>query len=208
MCPRPGYHEERLLWRSGLALIAGVDEAGRGPLAGPVVAAAVALRRPLRLPAIDDSKKLAPAVRAELHEAIGRRAEAVAWARVEPEEIDRINILRAAHAAMRSALERLPAAPAFVLIDGHLAPPALPWPHRALVRGDGLCAAIAAASIVAKVERDRIMDAYDAQYPGYGFAQHNGYPTPEHIAALERLGPSPIHRLSFRPLARQTAFAF
>lgn len=208
MSPRPGYREERQLWRSGFALIAGVDEAGRGPLAGPVVAAAVVLRRPLRLPAIDDSKKLAPAARAELHEAIALRAEAVAWARVEPEEIDRINILRASHAAMRSALDRLPASPEFVLIDGHLAPPGLPWPHRAVVRGDGLCAAIAAASIIAKVERDRIMEAYDVQYPGYGFAQHKGYPTPEHFAALERLGPSPIHRLTFRPLARQTTFAF
>jgi ribonuclease HII len=208
MSPRPGYQEERRLWRSGFAFVAGVDEVGRGPLAGPVVAAAVLIGRPLRLPAINDSKRLAPTVRAELHEGILRRAEAVAWARIEPDEIDRINILRASHAAMRVALDGLSTPPEFVLIDGPLAPPGLPWPHRAIVGGDGLSAAVAAASIIAKVERDRIMDGYDDLYPGYGFAHHKGYPTPEHIAALERLGPCPIHRRSFRPLARQTVFAF
>lgn len=207
MARQPDYREERALWRSGLARVAGVDEAGRGPLAGPVVAAAVVLRRPLRLPGLDDSKRLAPETRRELRAAIEARAEAVAWARVEHDEIDRVNILQASFAAMLAALERLAGSPDFVLLDGPLAPAGLRWPHRAIVGGDARSASVAAASIVAKVERDRIMSEYDAEYPGYGFARHKGYPTPEHLQALERLGPCPIHRRSFHPRLLQLSLA-
>ena len=203
MARRPRYLEERLLWEGGYLRVAGIDEAGRGPLAGPVVAAAVVLRRPLRLAGIDDSKRLTPEAREDLRAGIEARAEAIAWARIEHDEIDRINILQASFAAMLVALESLSEPPDFVLIDGPLAPKGLRCPHRAIVDGDALCASVAAASIVAKVERDRIMCAYDALYPGYGFARHKGYSTPEHLEALERLGPCPIHRRTFHPLTPQ-----
>jgi ribonuclease HII len=204
---RPRYLEERLLWEGGYLRVAGIDEAGRGPLAGPVVAAAVVLRRPLRLAGIDDSKRLTPEAREDLRAGIEARAEAIAWARIEHDEIDRINILQASFAAMLVALESLPAPPDFVLIDGPLAPKGIRCPHRAIVDGDALCASVAAASIVAKVERDRIMCGYDALYPGYGFARHKGYSTPEHLEALERLGPCPIHRRTFHPLTPQLSLA-
>jgi ribonuclease HII len=179
-------------------IVAGVDEAGRGPLAGPVVAAAVIVGPGVRVPGVDDSKLLVPERREVLFERISARATTAAAA-VGPRLIDRMNILRASHLAMRLALERLPATPDVALVDG-LPVPDLPCAHEAIIDGDALEFAIACASVVAKVTRDRMMALYDAIYPRYGFAQHKGYATPEHLAALERWGPSPIHRISFSPL--------
>jgi ribonuclease HII len=195
---RIGRRAERR-WRGrGATIVAGVDEAGRGPLAGPVVAAAVVIGPGVRVHRVDDSKLLSPERREVLFERICARA-ATAAAAVGPRLIDRMNILRASHLAMRLALERLPASPDVALVDG-LPVPDLPCPHEAIVDGDALEFAIACASVVAKVTRDRMMALYDAIYPRYGFAQHKGYATPEHLAALERWGPSPIHRISFSPL--------
>ncbi|PIQ38706.1 MAG: ribonuclease HII [Lysobacterales bacterium CG17_big_fil_post_rev_8_21_14_2_50_64_11] len=181
-------------------LIAGVDEAGRGPLAGPVSVAAVILdpQRPLR--GLDDSKKLSAARREALYPQI--IAAALAWhiVFVEAAEIDRINILNATLDGMRAALLGLHQQPTLALIDGNRLPSALGCPARAIVGGDGSEPAISAASILAKVARDRHMDALDARYPGYGFCQHHGYPTPAHLDALRRLGPCPEHRRSFAPV--------
>ncbi len=190
--------ENRALAR-GAGPVAGVDEAGRGPLAGPVVAAAVILD-PARLPeGLDDSKRLGPARCAALAPAI--RAQAV-WAigQASAAEIDALNILRASHLAMVRALAALPLAPGFALIDGHLIPAGLPCPAEAVVGGDGRSLSIAAASILAKAARDAIMAGLDRDHPGYGWAANAGYPTPAHKAALARLGPSPQHRLSFAPV--------
>lgn len=183
----------------------GVDEAGRGPLAGPVVAAAVCLPRgplPEALAGLDDSKKLTAAVRARLVPAIARHALAVGVGRAEADEIDRINILEATRVAMRRAIAiaraRLGSAPRALLVDGHLPLPDYEGEQWPLVKGDGRSHNIAAASVVAKVVRDRIMQVHDRRYPGYGFSGHKGYGTRAHRAALARLGPSPIHRRSFR----------
>ena len=189
-------HESEL-WARGLELVAGVDEAGRGPLAGPVVAAAVILPRELETVGIDDSKKLTPARREELFERIREEAVAVSTGSVSEKVIDEVNILRATHQAMREAVAGLARSPDHVLVDGD-AVPEVGVPHTAIRRGDEKSAAIAAASIVAKVTRDRLLVEYDSVYPGYGFARHKGYGTAEHIAALTRLGPCEIHRRSFR----------
>ena len=179
-------------------MVAGVDEAGRGPLAGPVVAAAVVLdERPIR--GLRDSKQLAPAERERLADAIRRRAVAWAVAEASVEEVDRLNGLHASRLAMRRAVERLGVAPSVVLVDGR-AGLAVSCPQRTVVQGDARVACIAAASILAKVERDRIMAELDRQYPGYGFAQHKGYACASHLEALRRLGPSPVHRRSFSPV--------
>ena len=179
--------------------VAGVDEAGRGPLAGPVMAAAVILdpRRPIA--GLADSKTLSPRRREALAERI--RAEAVAWAVASAtvEEIDRLNILWATLLAMRHAVQALMPAPQRVLVDGDRCP-ALACPARAVIKGDQKIPAISAASILAKVERDRLMLALDARYPGYGFAEHKGYPTAAHVEALRRLGATPVHRRSFAPV--------
>lgn len=184
-------------WAAGAVLVAGVDEAGRGPLAGPVVAAAVVLPRALEISGIDDSKRLTPAKREELFGRINAEAVGVGVGIVSEKVIDEINILRATFRAMRDAVARLNRAPDHVLVDGDRIPD-LEVPQTAIHRGDEKSAAIAAASIVAKVTRDRMLVEYDARYPGYGFARHKGYGTPEHIAALTRLGPCEIHRRSFR----------
>ncbi len=181
-------------------LVAGVDEAGRGPLAGPVFAAAVILD-PGRLPAgLDDSKRLCAAARARLEVEVMDQAlaYAVAWASVE--EIDALNILHASLLAMRRAVDALSPAPRTALIDGNHCPPGLPCPARTIVRGDSSVPAISAASILAKVGRDRCMVQLDGRYPGYGFSQHKGYPTRVHLEALMHLGPCPEHRRSFRPV--------
>jgi ribonuclease HII len=180
-------------------LIAGVDEAGRGPLAGPVIAAAVILdpQRPIR--GVADSKQLTPLQRSRLEVKIQARALSWAVGRAEVEEIDRINILQATLLAMQRAVAALDPAPRHALIDGDRCP-RLSCPAVAVVRGDQKVAAIAAASILAKVARDREMEALDARYPGYGFARHKGYTTREHVRALRRLGATPIHRRSFRPV--------
>lgn len=191
------YAFEREAWRSGCRLVAGVDEAGRGPLAGPVVAAAVVLDPGRRIPGLRDSKLLAPGRRSALERAIRRTALGVGVAVVEAAEIDAVNILEATRLAMVEALRRLPAVPDLVLIDA-LALPGLGCPQRAIVHGDRRSASIAAASIVAKVTRDALMAGYDRLYPGYGFGLHKGYGTRRHREALARLGPCPIHRRTFR----------
>jgi ribonuclease HII len=179
---------------------AGVDEAGRGPLAGPVVAAAVILRADGDIPGLADSKALSPRRRAELDVAI--RAESLAWGigMASVEEIDRLNILRATFLAMRRALDGLAVAPELCLVDGNRAIPGLPYPQRTIVRGDATVPSISAASILAKVFRDGLMREQDALYPGYGFAKHKGYCCEAHFDALRRLGPCPIHRRSFSPV--------
>jgi ribonuclease HII len=187
---------ERRLWASGHRRIAGVDEVGRGPLAGPVVAAAVVLAPDAFLPGLDDSKRLAPRRREGLVAAI--RAQAVAWciAEVDVGEIDRVNIAQAAFLAMRRAIQGLGVAVDHVLVDGFRIP-GYAGGQTAIVGGDHLSNSIAAASVLAKVHRDARMAAWDGVWPGYGFARHKGYGTPEHLAALERLGPCPLHRRSF-----------
>lgn len=185
----------------GLRLVAGVDEVGRGPLAGPVVAAAVILDPARPIDGLADSKKLSEARREALVPIIQERALAWALGRAEVEEIDAINILQASLLAMRRAVLALPVAPEFALIDGNRCPE-LPCPAEAIVKGDSRVAAISAASIIAKVARDREMIELDALYPGYGLAGHKGYPSPAHLTALEQLGITPIHRRSFAPVRR------
>ncbi len=201
-------HWERRLWAKGARSVAGVDEAGRGPLAGPVVAAAVIL--PVRwseagspdpeFADLNDSKQLDAAAREVFFQRLVSHPEirfALGWA--DAEEIDRLNILRATHQAMQRAVAALQPPPDHVLVDGRPVP-GLPVPHTALVQGDARSYSIAAASILAKVTRDRFMKELDRQYPVYGFAQHKGYPTPGHLAALAQWGPCPAHRRSFAPV--------
>jgi ribonuclease HII len=192
---------ERELREQGYARIAGVDEAGMSPLAGPVVAAAVILPEGYRRDGIDDSKKLTAAQRDELRSHI--LADAVAWGVgvVEPDEIDRVNIYRAGLLAMSRAVRALSPAPDYVLIDARTLRD-VELPQRGIVQGDAKSLSIAAASIVAKTTRDARMCELDVRYPGYGFARHKGYPVAEHFAALERLGASPAHRRSFAPVQR------
>lgn len=190
---------EASLRRRGYTRIAGVDEAGRGPLAGPVVAAAVVLRRGCRLAGVDDSKRLSETQRLYLFDAILDSAEGIGLGIVTPNEIDRSNILRASWQAMLEAVRALHPPPQMVLVDGWPIP-GLQIAQRGIVHGDQQCASIAAASIVAKVARDRLMHSLDSVYPGYGFAQHKGYATLRHIAAMRHLGICPVHRKSFGPV--------
>lgn len=200
---------EHAALESGVFRIAGVDEAGRGPLAGPVVAAAVMFpaarlsREPEEvIPGIQDSKILSARQRETLlTEIMHFPGVAVGIGHCSPEEIDRLNILRATHLAMRRAVEALDTPPELALVDG-LPVQGLPVPHRAMVKGDRRCFSIAAASIVAKETRDRIMREMHLLYPGYGFAAHKGYGTRQHLQALTALGPCPIHRRSFSPVRR------
>jgi len=182
-------------------LIAGVDEVGRGPLAGDVVAAAVILDPARPIPGLADSKQLSESRREILYARILEEALASAVGRASVPEIDSLNILHASLLAMQRAVAALSPFPDFIYVDGNRCPP---WQYasEAVVKGDGRIAAIAAASIVAKVTRDREMLVLDAQYPGYGLASHKGYPSPAHLQALQVLGPSPIHRRSFGPVAR------
>jgi ribonuclease HII len=182
-------------------VIAGVDEAGRGPLAGPVVAAAVILDSEQEIIGLDDSKKLTEKKRNILFEKISKYALAWAVAKASPREIDKINILEASLLAMRRAVLLLKIIPNKVLIDGNKAPD-LPYPTQTIIGGDAKIKAISAASIVAKVTRDQEMLVMDKKYPGYGFAKHKGYPTREHILAIERLGVLNIHRFSFAPVRK------
>lgn len=182
-------------------LVAGVDEVGRGPLAGPVVAAAVILDPACPIDGLKDSKRLSPRRRETLAGQIESAALAWALGRAEVEEIDAINILQASLLAMQRAVAALPLAPELVLVDGNQCP-RLGCPAQAVVKGDALVAAISAASIVAKVSRDREMLELDARYPGYGLAQHKGYPSKAHLAALQALGVSPVHRRSYAPVRR------
>jgi ribonuclease HII len=198
---------ERELWGSGLEWVAGVDEAGRGPLAGPVVAAAVMLPAawgrdglPPALEGLNDSKQLSEARRDRYYDELISRDD-VLWqvAQLDAGEIDRLNILKATHAAMGTALAGLRVAPQHVLVDG-LKVRTLGWPQTPLVKGDSRSYSIAAASVLAKVTRDRQMLEADRLWPAYGFGVHNGYPTPVHLQALAEHGPCPIHRRTFAPL--------
>ena len=181
--------------------VAGVDEVGRGPLAGPVMAAAVILDPARPIDGLADSKLLSEQKREQLHILIQERAIAWAVGRAEIEEIDQINILQASLLAMRRAVLALRPQPEFALIDGNRCP-VLPCPAEAIIKGDMTVAAISAASILAKVTRDREMVELDQLYPGYGFASHKGYPTQAHLTALARLGITPIHRRSFAPVKK------
>lgn len=184
-----------------IVTLAGVDEVGRGPLAGPVVTAAVILDPNQKIEGLMDSKKLSEKKRAYFAGLIKEKALAYAFGRAEVEEIDKVNILQATLIAMQRAVAALPIQPTEVLIDGNHCPD-LPYKTQAIIGGDGKIAEISAASIIAKVARDQEMVAFDAQYPGYGFAKHKGYGTKVHMAALKALGPCPIHRRSFAPVAK------
>ena len=188
----------------GEPLVAGVDEAGRGPWAGPVVAAAVILGSTVP-DGVADSKLLTAARREALYEQILASAVAVAWRAVSSRRIDATNVLEASLRAMREAVHALPVGPEHVLVDGPWPVPGLSVPQEPVVSGDRLCPAIAAASIVAKVVRDRMMATWDRVYPGYGFAAHKGYGTRLHRDALARLGPCPLHRMSFAPVRAAAA---
>ena len=188
---------EKEIRAEGFKLVAGLDEAGRGPLAGPVVAAAVVLPARVRLPGVDDSKKLSAGQREETFSLLEKRASAIGIGIVEAEEIDRLNIHRASLRAMEKAVAALPWVPDFLLIDG-LFTLNLPLPQKAIVKGDQKCLSVAAASIVAKVTRDRIMITHHREYPEYNFARHKGYGTKEHLQAIEKYGRCPLHRRTFR----------
>ena len=203
---------ERDLWSRGFTLVAGVDEAGRGPVAGPVVAAAVILASTwansgldARLVDLNDSKQLTETQRENFFQILTTHPDLLySIAIVDAATIDRINILQATHCAMNEALAQLQPQPQQVLVDGRPVK-SMTLPQTALVKGDSRSYSIAAASVLAKVTRDRMMLEYEAKFPGYGFAVHKGYGVPQHLAAIEKLGPCPIHRMSFAPLkSKQT----
>jgi ribonuclease HII len=200
--PVCGWRLERAARKNGALRIAGLDEVGRGPMFGPVVAAAVILAPKTRFDGLTDSKKLSEKKRVELDVEI--RAQAVAWsiAAVDSETIDRINIRQASLLAMRLAVEQLALSPDYLLIDGV---DTIDWPcqQQSVIQGDGTSFSIAAASVLAKVYRDRLLVELDQQFPGYGLASHKGYCSQEHLEALARLGPTPLHRKSFNPVAQR-----
>jgi ribonuclease HII len=200
--PSAPYRYEAQAWRAGVTRVAGLDEAGRGPLAGPVVAAAVILDPQRRVRGVADSKLLSPERREELFVLIHERAVAIGVGIVDHVTIDRVNILQATKRAMVEAIRALAVAPELVITD-FVAVPALTCPQRNIVDADARCATVAAASIVAKVTRDRLMLEADKQFPEYGFARHKGYGTADHLAALDRHGACPIHRRSFSGVWRQ-----
>ena len=204
--PRPARphleHEARLREAGTAAVIAGIDEAGRGPLAGPVVAAAVVLPADFKHRHLHDSKRLTPARRKAIYGELTTSLD-IRWAcaALDARDVDRLNVLHATHEAMRRAVLALDPRPDHALIDGLPVHP-FPIPHTALVEGDGISLSIAAASVIAKVTRDRMMEEFDRQFPAYGFSRHKGYSTRQHLAILARDGPCPIHRYSFRPVAQ------
>jgi ribonuclease HII len=187
---------EKIAYQEGYQLVAGIDEAGRGPLAGPVVAAAVILPPGYLNSEINDSKKLSAGKREELYEIISKEAVAIGMMVVDADTIDRVNILQATLQAMRDAVLELPTSPDFLLIDGNQRVPIL-TPQKPIVKGDSLSISIAAASIIAKVSRDRIMEMYHRQFPQYNFQQNKGYGTKEHLDAIKQFGICKIHRKSF-----------
>ena len=193
------YAYEHEAWARGHEIVAVVDEAGRGPLAGPVSVAAVILPHDLCLPKLNDSKKLSAKVREELFDEIQEKAIAVGTALIDAQTIDRVNIYQATINGMYEAIFSLQPEPQEVLIDA-VPLENLPMASQSIIKGDAKSASIAAASIIAKVTRDRLMDEYDKIYPEYGFAQHKGYGTAQHIEALKKYGPCPIHRRSFEPV--------
>jgi len=193
---------ERMASAMGYQVVAGVDEVGMGPLAGPVVGGAVVLPIGIRIPGLDDSKLLNADQRERLDRAIRRRALAVSVCAVDHAQVDSLGLLRARHLATAGAVAGLRVPAEYLLVDAWDVPGAH-VAQMAVVKGDRICASIMAASIVAKVARDRVMVDYDRLYPGYGFAGHKGYATPAHRAAIRRLGPSPIHRTSWAPFREQ-----
>ncbi len=197
---RPIDHYERRLRAEGFLLVGGVDEAGRGALAGPMVAAAVVLPADFDVEGLDDSKALSPTAREAWFERILAGAVAVAVVRALPSRIDRVGLHRTNLALLRQALRGLPVSPDFVLSDGFRVP-GIELPSLSMRKGDATCASVAAASVVAKVTRDRAMDRYHRRFPDYGFDRNRGYGTAEHLAVLALLGPTPIHRMSFRGIA-------
>ena len=199
--PDAGWEHETLAWRGGYRVVAGIDEVGRGALAGPVFAAAVVFPPGTALEGLRDSKLLSPRRRAALSVTIRATALAVQVARVEAEDVDRWNVLEATLHAMRNAVMKLAPGADLLLLDAVRLPGA-EVPQRQLVKGDRLCASIAAASVIAKVERDHAMVEFDRTYPYYGFGRHKGYGTREHFEALESRGPSPIHRRTFLRMER------
>jgi ribonuclease HII len=205
MSKRPDLRYERRLWKTGVEVVAGVDEAGVGPMAGPVVAAAVIFAPEKFIRGVHDSKQLTAEQRDELFVAIREGALAVGIGVAEVGEIDRLNIFWATMRASERAIEALGRVPGHVLVDGRKIP-GLKLAQTRIVGGDRKSFCIAAASIIAKVTRDRIMVDFDARHPGYGFARHKGYCTRDHFDALKKLGPSPIHRRSFAPVAASAQF--
>ena len=193
---------EEMLIEKGYRAVCGVDEVGRGPLAGPVVAAAVILPADEQIEGLDDSKKLSPLRREKLFDAIANSSALCSVGVIDNECIDKMNILKASLMAMRKAVMDLKQSPDFVLVDGTFTIPNIDYPQLAVVKGDGRCRAIAAASIVAKVTRDRIMDRLEALYPSFSFSKHKGYPTADHLDELNLNGPCEIHRKSFKPVAQ------
>lgn len=192
----PGFEYENIKYGEGYAAVCGVDEAGRGPLCGPVVAAAVILPKDAVIEGLNDSKKLTEKKREKLFDIIKAEAIAYAIAEASAEEIDEINILNASMLAMKRAIEALPVPADFALIDGNCKR-GIPIPAETVVKGDAISASIAAASILAKVTRDRQCIELDKEYPEYGIAKHKGYPTKDHMDAVRKYGPAPIHRKSF-----------
>lgn len=206
--PKPSLREELALWTQGYSHIAGLDEAGRGAWAGPVVAAAVILpsgdpQLGQALDSVRDSKQLSPRQREMLYERIRTVAVAIGVGVVSPQDIDALGIVPATRRAMVTAVAQLSPPPDFLLIDA-LQLAELPLPQKSIIKGDALCLSIAAASIIAKVTRDRLLVAFEATYPGYGFARHKGYGTRQHRAALHHLGPCHIHRRSYAPVRAAT----
>ncbi|HET7786243.1 MAG TPA: ribonuclease HII [Myxococcales bacterium] len=193
---------EQPLWDEGIGLVGGCDEVGMAPLAGPVIAAAVILRPGARIKGVNDSKQLTPEERCALEPEIRAQAVAVGIGRAEVHEIDTLNIYHAGLLALRRAVLALDPQPQHLLVDARRLD-GLSMPQQAIIKGDAKSITIGAASIVAKVHRDRLMAELDCAHPGYGFAAHKGYPTPEHLEALERLGACPLHRRSFAPVARK-----
>ena len=203
-----GLRFEKLLWSKGVSLVAGIDEAGRGPLAGPVVAAVAVLPAKFSMAGLNDSKQLAEEFREEIFEALIANGALVCYGIgiAEPAEIDRFNILRATFLAMQRAIATLPMQPEHLLIDG-LPVPVFQQPQTAIVGGDGKSKSIAAASVIAKVTRDRMMRKWHSEFPQYSFDRNKGYGTREHLESLQIHGPCPIHRRSFAPVS-QTYFIF
>ncbi len=197
---------ERVLWKSGIQSVAGIDEVGIGPLAGPVVAAAVVFPPGTELAGIDDSKRLDVDQRVKMEAVIRRTATAIGVGLAEVGEIDRLNIYHAALLAMRRAVEALSVKPDHLLIDARTIP-GVSIPQNSFFKGDGINFSIAAASIIAKTHRDRLMEDLEKKYPGYGFAQHKGYGTAEHQNSIRELGPCPVHRMSF-PFIRELCGGF
>lgn len=204
MQPPPTLTEEKDLWSQGYRFIAGLDEVGRGALAGPVGAGAVILPTNIDISLLDgvrDSKELTPAQRESLSPRIKKVALAFGIGMVSSEMVDEIGIVEATRRAMAQAIKKLGVSPEFLLVDA-LKLPKIPLPQKAIIDGDKLSLSIACASIIAKVARDHLMINVEKKYPGYGFARHKGYGTPEHIDCLERFGPCPIHRRTFAPIAQ------